>query len=73
MYVCVSCVYVCVCLDHLWLSMFILNLCVCEILGNFVICVLVYTNMCVCVCVCVIVNKCISLEAKFNEKFTLRF
>ena len=49
------CVFVCVCLDHVWLSLFILKLCISVILGNFVfvIWVLVYTNVCVCVCVCV--------------------
>lgn len=53
---CVVCVFVCVCLDHVWLSLFILKLCISVILGNFVfvIWVLVYTN----VCVCVNVHKC---------------
>ena len=59
---CVVCVFVCVCLDHVWLSLFILKLCISVILGNFVfvIWVLIYTNLCVCVCVCVcvIVHKC---------------
>ena len=49
------CVFVCLCFDHLCLSLFILKLCISVILGNFVfvIWVLVYTNVCVCVCVCV--------------------